>query len=430
MGSDDGKKSLSRQRQWWFFHPSRSAWMMRLIGVVVKAFSALTIIALFTNVLNWRILPAPELILGDHFSASHYEQYLPPQCLDLAQRFHHCQQTANETVVLACHRKWCGSMIGGHCAPCAGIGDRSRFMLSHIQSIVDNQRSQHCIRIQLDYPLQDMALLDTAVYQDPAGWWGELGRYRSYHVQQQQQQQLNSQNAQERLSETMVVSHFFQTTPRLKTKQPYDPCLYHILFQPNARMQQEIDIYNTQIIDSLLLSSRRDIPSIGIHFRTGDVASFGITLSGDNRVTHLEQAWTKMLLCADSLAQRLYPNINHTTLSRTAANQQVPYFLATDHAGLKQWVQEQQQQQQTASLQHRIFTTAIQPAPYLRGLAGDRNALLELHLLASRQGLVTNLRPQRSNYTGKAGRTSYFSKLAQRIGFIPDDHVMECSMED
>jgi hypothetical protein len=311
------------------------------------------------------LLPAPEVVLSEHFTGQEVLERLPERCLDTAKRFVHCQEVANETWVMACHRKWCQDFRGGHCEPCAGIGDRMRFLLSLVDEAYDADR---CIRIQIDYPVSGEAVLDTAIYKDTSGWWGELGHYRSYDVSERLRPEEAFTAVNEESGGLFRFTHFLPKVGRLVD---YDACLYHIIFQPDYRLLKELGVYN-DAIDS------HGGPSIGILYRTGDVASFGIHQVNDNRVVDIERGWKRMLACAEQLAAKLFPGREDTER----------HFLATDNPSFKEMVQRQEAEKPRGS--RRIFSTTVQPGSYLRGMDSDRGALLEIRLLAARKGLVIN----------------------------------------
>jgi hypothetical protein len=235
--------------------------------------------------------------------------------------------------------------------------------------------------------------LDSAIYHDPWGWIAELLHFRSYKVSDR-----HSVDAQAVKGATSTIfSHF---TPPGYQKLNYDPCYFHILFQPTRRLQQDLDLMNERIGNH----------SIGLHYRTGDAAAFGID-NNDTRVAGeaMEQGWKKMLNCAEDLVGTIF--------SPDDKQQPVTYFLATDNGELKQRVRNDP----------RIVTTDDLPNSYLRGLAGDRGAWEEMYLLSNRQGMVVNVRP--TDYAGTASRLSFFSVLARKVGFLPDDHVRECVLD-
>jgi hypothetical protein len=359
---------------------------------------------LFTSALRTSsILPTPEVFLSEHFTGKDLLERLPEHCLDTAKRFLHCQEVANETWVMACHRKWCQDFRGGHCAVCTGIGDRMRFLLSLVEDAYDSDR---CIRVQIDYPVSGEAVLDTAIYHDPSGWWGELGHYRSYDVSERLRPEDASKTVDKHTGGLVKHIHFI---PQPYHSHGYDACLYHILFQPDHSLQKMLDVYN-EVIDS------HGGPSIGIHYRTGDIASFGLYDTNDTRVFEIESGWKRMLACAEQLAAKLFPGREDT----------VRYFLATDNIGFKETVQRQEAEKPRGS--RTIFSTTVQPRSFRGGMNSERDSLLEIHLLAARTGLVMNGRME--DYKGLAAKKSWFAVLATSLGFIPDDHVLVCSTGD
>jgi hypothetical protein len=310
--------------------------------------------------------------------------HVPDRCMDLATRFHHCQEnTEKKPVVLACHRKWCHSY--GHCEPCAGVGDRTLHMLSLVQEAL-----QRCIPVQLDYPLTGIQLVSDAVYHDPiyGPLLGNLLHRRSYDVTP-------------RTVDTSTWGDepaFVHFTPDHYAYIPYDMCLFHILFRPIPALQQEIDYHRQQMGPNV----------IGIHFRSGDAASFGYD-NKDVRSTDISDSFSKMLACGERLAEKLFSPGEHYT-----------FFLATDNAKAKALAREVDDSRYT------VYQTDIRPALYV-SLDAERDAWMEVFLLSMMQGLVVNVRPR--NYEGKAGRLSMFSVLSKRIGFIEDEAIMECHLD-
>ena len=211
MGSDDGNKQQWRSHRFivsvcyyyrWKFRQPFLGWLIPIcFCLLLLAAVVLLLLSCFV-----RILPPPELVLSDTFVRQKHHQHqhqqqqqqysgrLPPRCIDTARRLDEAQQpgagisTTTTRVVFACHRKWCGGP--GHCEPCAGIGDRTRFLLSQVQDILDqssaNTANNNQPRIQIDAPSDGLSVLQSAVYTDPSGWWGEIFRYRSYDVTQRQ----------------------------------------------------------------------------------------------------------------------------------------------------------------------------------------------------------------------------------------------------
>lgn len=166
MGSDHGTKSGDG-----IFFLFQQCYRYRLS--LLKLLGVLTLLPVVVKVKTYwlsriaLLVPAPEKLLSHSFSSHSLIQRIPLHCRDVAQRFLHCQEVGNETWVLACHRRWCDSRIGGHCEMCAGIGDRNRFMLMEATEALGK-----CYRVELDYAHPGELIVDSAIYQDPAGWWG------------------------------------------------------------------------------------------------------------------------------------------------------------------------------------------------------------------------------------------------------------------
>ena len=400
MGSDDGsKKSYALPVSFlWQWKPTCRRRRQVLLLVCCACCCCLA-----------AVLVSPEWVFTHTFTPETAQ--LPPQCVEKAHAFyqHQLASSRQRRLVLACHRRGCrASLLGGHCEPCGGIGDRTRFLLSQVENAVQAGR-----RVQLDAPMADLAILDSAVYRDPAGWWAELGRFRSYNVNNRrviQKEQLLSDRA------PTLFTHF---TPSGLHVHEYDPCTFHMLLQPTPSLRADIERHN-QAMRNLVAG-----PSIGIHFRTGDAAAFGIA-NNDTRVgaTDLLLQWHKMLACADSLQQELFPPMEGP----------VTYFLATDNAEVKQWARQESSLSALTTWQNEqdgprrvIYTTDFEPESYLRGNGADRNAWMEVYLLAARDALVVNVRP--NDYHGTAGRISYFASLAKKLGFLDDHHVKECVLD-
>jgi hypothetical protein len=342
-----------------------------------------------------------------------------------------------------------------------------RFMLSQVQ-----EASSDCVRVQLDYPVQDVAVLDTAVYVDPRKWWGYLSRRRSYRVgnifrkegeirvgaPQVYSDRFGRSTNKRRLRIAELansrqvsdgearISHF---APEGYIPKDYNPCYFHFLFQPAPSMQSDIARHWNSLMDLHQQRSQDDAPrimprsweyqppgpgeqlppSLGIHFRTGDVTAFGLNLN-DTRVRSgdIMTAWNQMLECADQLARRLFPSIHDS----------IPYFLATDNRALKEHILSGQVpmagpsrstlgDSQDARRTRLIYTTDITPQSFWQAWSGDRDAWMELYLLSMQAGLVVNVLPR--HYTGHATRTSFFSVLARNVGLMDSSRVQECILD-
>jgi hypothetical protein len=347
-----------------------------------------------------------------------------------------------------------------------------RFLLSQVHEAAAPAAgggNGNCVRIQLDYPVQDVAVLDSALYVDPAGWWGHLIRRRSYlhgkifHKERLVEPAGGSHDRSTSIPhdhhhlrfpgsflrepslphEEITVSHF---VPDGYNAKEYNPCYFHFLFQPTPSLQADIDRHcqaltyryrqnqqgEEEAEDGILSAARgqRHLPSIGIHFRTGDVTAFGRIEQNDTRVGSgdLTAAWDQMLHCADQLARKLFPNHHET----------VPYFVATDNQQLKERIHSEyglasssSSSSSSSPLSSRrkrfVYTTDITPQSTWKAWAGDRDAWMELYLLSMQAGLVVNVRPR--NYGGPAGRTSFFSVLARKVAFMDTSHVHECILD-
>ena len=392
MGSDNGS-SLRRSRitDWVI----RKCFIYRLQSILAGALAFLLLL-LYTNTLSIpRVLPAPELVHAETFTYQENFALLPQHCRKTAEKFHRCQESSIHRVVFGCHRRWCNG--SGYCEPCSGLGDRNRFLFSQLQKAVEN-----CWRIELDYPITDVSTLDSVVYKDPSGWLGELLRYRSYDVSARTIYDFAKPTS---TSPSTLFSHF---TPKTYPLFNYDGCYYHILFQPSPSLKLELDRYN------VALGNR----SIGIHYRTGDSFAFGMQNLGDFRVKTVWEGWLKMMKCSQQLAQKLYPD----------NPEEVTFYLATDNAELKKRIQEEQRKSESTAFR-KIYMTDEQPRSFVRGLSGERVAYLEAYLLSQRQGMVANVLVNEKDYHGTGGRLSQFVLFAKKIGFLEDDHVLECSME-
>lgn len=373
MGSDATEKSLHRRGIL-----RRLSYLSRTTKLAASCVTVLLLCLLL------RHLAKDDFELSHTFSPDDLS-HVPDRCMDLASRFHYCQQNVDkkQPVVLACHRKWCHSY--GHCEPCAGVGDRTLHMLSLVQEALSR-----CIPVELDYPLTGIQLVSDAVYHDPifGPFLGNILHRRSYDVTPRT---IDTST----WGEKQAFVHF---TPDNYSYASYDMCLFHILFRPVPELQKEIDYHRQQMGNNV----------IGIHFRVGDAASFGYD-NKDVRTTNVEDSFSRMLACGEELAEKLF-----------APNEHYTFFLATDNAKVKSLAGA------VDDPRYSIYQTDIRPALYV-SLDAERDAWMEVYLLSMMQGLVVNVRPK--NYEGKAGRLSMFSKLAKRIGFIDDEAIMECHID-
>lgn len=408
-------------------------WWLQLAAVT----ASFLMVCYYNNICGaLHILPPPEILFTDTFDREDGDYrsgggaLLPPRCRETARRLDQCQRTtasphhqqqqhhatmSSRTVVFGCHRKWCRSF--GHCDPCSGIGDRMRFLLSQVEVA-----SCAVGRVQLDFPVAGLQTLQSAVYTDPSGWLGELLHQRSYHVDRKKpppyQELIEQQQKQAAATRSIAGGgsdghhhdyYFTHFTPDWLLNENYDACYFHALFRPDQSLQADLNRHNAAITNA----------SIGIHYRTGDTLAFGIA-NADNRVSSAAatmEGWEKMKECAMRLAKRLFPSVQPSS--------QITFYLATDNPIVKENVRQQQQLRRNDEV--TIYLTDGRPDSYLRGNSGDREAWLELYLLAARQGLVANL--QLKNYSGTADRLSTFAVLAKKIGFLQDYQFMECSLE-
>jgi hypothetical protein len=93
----------------------------------------------------------------------------------------------------------------------------------------------------------------------------------------------------------------------------YDPCLFHLLFQPSPKLQKDNNRQYKRIATSSSSST------IGIHFCTGDAIAIHHSSGGDVRVTtDLSEALDKLVECARDMAKG--QGLSHTH-----------FYLATDN---------------------------------------------------------------------------------------------------
>jgi hypothetical protein len=223
---------------------------------------------------------------------------LPLQCHAALDKIMSCQNNMQESIVFACHRKWCNSFYG-HCETVNGIGDRTKHMLS----MFTDASLTKCLRVELDYPQTNHGVelrFQDFEYRDPWGYIAELFHFRSYdvsdlkvnmnewgiHRQHQQQQQ------QWKSNEKQTFVHFIPSHDQYQFHK-YDPCLYHILFKTTTVLETEIQYYSDLIglKQQLPLSlhqqqeqqqeqqhqkQKQDNNVLGMHFRTGDLTAFGL----------------------------------------------------------------------------------------------------------------------------------------------------------
>ena len=342
---------------------------------------------------------------------------LPAECaesgvlskLNQVQGFSH-----DRALVIACHRVWCNGY--GHCEPCSGIGDRTRFALSLATDALERG-----VPIEIDAPQPGLLLRSDAVYRS----WYDIVRlfgvklsavlhWRDYDV--------SSRNVnRDEWGMSMKRTYVHMTPSKKKAKKPYhlrtyDPCLFHALFRPDAELQREIDANLNQMTAN---------KKLGIHLRAGDTVAFDIDNQDVRAVSGnggLEKAVQTMLDCADDLAKKMNSDGKEE-------QEPITYFFATDSAEAKALAVRLIDNRQGSAVSAKISTTKINPASYLKGISGDREAWLEAYILSRMDGLVMNKTPSKQNgYEGTAGGESTFAKLATTMGKMSDDHVMKCEL--
>lgn len=342
---------------------------------------------------------------------------LPAECVkaDVLSKLNQVQGFSHDrALVIACHRVWCNDY--GHCEPCSGIGDRTRFALSLATDALERQ-----IPIEIDAPQPGLLLRSDAVYRS---WYDKvqlLGvklsdvlHWRDYDV--------SSRNVnRDEWGTSMRRTYVHMTPSKKKAKRPYhlrtyDPCLFHALFRPDSKLQRDIDANLNQ-----MTTKRR----IGIHLRVGDAMAFDI----DNRDVRavsgsggLEKAVRAMLDCADDLAKKMKSNDD-------GDKEPITYFFATDSAEAKVLAVRLMDNREGSAVFAKLSTTTISPASYLEGISGDREAWLEAYILSKMNGLVMNKTPSKDNgYEGTAGGESTFARLAKNMGNMKDEHVVKCEL--
>jgi len=372
-------------------------------GVVLTLIIFMTLIScFFSNSKNNEIFLEDELIRA--------RKEIPEQCtktLDfLIKNQQKSRSSSPQTIVFACHRKWCDASFG-HCEDCSGIGDRTRHLLSMITLAMDRN-----INVEIDYPLTTNSVklsFSALEYRDPFLFLAEFFRFRSYDVSDQginlnQWGNWTSYDEENRKN----IDQFVHFIPKDDVLLNYDPCLYHALFRPTNRLQNEITYYY-----NLFHLDTNNV--LGIHFRTGDLTAFGVQ-NKDVRAkgSSLEQCYHRMLRCAEALALQLdvSPMDDHNGIKK------LNFFLATDNQHIKDIAKKEER--------YMIYLTSDKPSAYLRS-EGDKSAFLELYLLSKTRGLVINQRPK--DYNGPAEKLSTFADLAKKIGFMSNQQVMSCSLD-
>mmetsp|Transcript_10327 Transcript_10327/g.18787 ORF Transcript_10327/g.18787 Transcript_10327/m.18787 type:complete len:369 (-) Transcript_10327:954-2060(-) len=317
---------------------------------------------------------------------------IPPHCQDYAARFHHCQQNREHTLVIGCHRKFCGSF--GYCSPGGGLGSRTRYALTMIQ----HASVDLCIRVEIDAPSNALLTADDVTYRDPAGLLAEVLHFRSYGNKIEESREAWKGDIHDWTTTDIFYLHM---TPR-HWKSPrvdgmpvfdYDPCLFHLLFRPSLPFQMEIHRQYERIGST-----------IGIHFRTGDAVAFNKTSGGDVRVsTDLGHALEQLVTCARDFAERQGISAKR-------------FYLATDS----------HQVQELAHQHDDLITLELQRHSWRH--YDDWDAWLEVFLLSNMAGIVVNELKDK-NYRGVGDRISTYARLAAKIGFMKDSQLYPCKIQ-
>lgn len=325
---------------------------------------------------------------------------------------------SSQTIVFACHRKWCDSY--GFCQPCSGIGDRTRHLLGSITEALSRKLS-----VELDYPQVsngiDLRFRKAFEYKDRWGFVSEWFHFRSYDVSRKElhlERWGGGDDDEKGLAGGMLEDQFVHFIPLYgsKTNVEYDPCLYHVLFRPTPQLQTQIMYYS-----NIFHLDTENV--LGIHFRTGDSTAFSVP-NKDIRAagSSLEQGYDRMLECAEKLATRLniHPMVdtNNGGGNGDGEVEKLHFYLATDNQHVKDLAKKEKN--------YVIHLTDDRPSAYLRA-EGDRSAFLELYLLSKTRGLVINQLPK--NYHGGGNMESTFAGLAKNIGFMTKEQIMPCSLE-
>ena len=342
---------------------------------------------------------------------------LPAECVesDVLSKLNQVQGFSHDrALVIACHRVWCNGY--GHCEPCSGIGDRNRFALSLATDALERG-----VPIEIDAPQPGLLLRSDAVYRS---WYDKVRLFgvKLSAVLHWRDYDVSSRNVnRDEWGMSMKRTYVHMTPSKKRAKKPYhlrtyDPCLFHALFRPDAELQREIDAN---------LNQMRTNKKLGIHLRAGDTVAFDIDNQDVRAVSGsggLEKAVQTMLDCADDLAKKMNSDGKEE-------QEPITYFFATDSAEAKALAVRLMDNRRGSAVSAKISTTKINPASYLEGISGDREAWLEAYILSKMDGLVMNKTPSKQNgYEGTAGGESYFAKLAKNMGNMPDDHVMKCEL--
>ena len=448
MGTDNGNRGRRTKRSKTFHlllvrvlrnvvDTSKQRWCILFI-VAITFFARLFIYS------SYKILPSPELLFFDSFdpSSSDLVPNIPAQCKDVIQQVYRCQDEATNTIVLGCHRRWCNSF--GHCNECAGIGDRFfNYAMHHIQHAYSgdypgllqqqipsmmqnsNNTTKMCnLKVQFDYPAQGITTVKSAVYQDPAGWLGELFRYRSYmkigHTEKPQF--LPGSTSPPRTIVGHMMSNFDWHSAATRASLPFKTtdwsgCLFHAYFRPNYYLERDLEYHQTQLNGGTAIKDS-DTAIISIHFRVGDGLSFKqLKLHEDVRLSNsktLEDGWEEMKQCARELVNSSpeYSDKKH-----------IRYVLASDSIDVKRLAKNDGDID--------VYTTDVTPSNFRQSPSKDADAWMELFLLSRQDGLVMNSVADVKAYKGRvsyASKGSAFSLLVEKIGFFRKHQVKVCKI--
>ena len=408
MGSDNGR------------HGRRGVSLLHLKKAPLAAAAAAACIsALLVAAVLIDSLTSPSISDGMYTFDPSDTSHLPKECLvsdtsdsstkstsTLARLTEIQSYSHDRALVIACHRIWCRSY--GHCEPCSGIGDRTRFLLSLATEAMERR-----VPIEIDAPQPGLQMRSDAVYRswyDKVRLFGtrlsDLVHWRDYDVSSRY---VSKDDWGMSMKRTYV--HMQPKEPKPYRLQKYDPCLLHALFRPDAELKRDIDR------NMRGMTTRR---KVGIHLRVGDAVAFGLDNQDIRAVGGsggLQTAVEQMLDCADDLTKRVW----------NKDEEPITYFFASDSAEAKALAGRILRDRNGEETLAKFYTTGINPDSSLGGASSDREAWLEAYLLSKMDGLVMNKTPSKeSGYEGKASAQSTFAMLAKKMGFIPDERVVKC----
>lgn len=426
-----------------------------------------------TSIVNFfRIYISPEYHLTKTFQrrTSIDYDYLPVHCQPIAKQFDACQarhrmrqqQQRNmysfgkrvrsykfitPIIVFACHRKWCHSYFG-HCEPCAGIGDRYRFLLSQIDTVFSASLKEmygganHPVvkmktftddftcygNVQIDAPTNGLQQIESSLYVDPGGWFSELFHYRSYSVSKRELlpfKDILLQQSQHIQRHLYYYSHF--TPSQYDATNDYNACLFHIIYKPDDQLRRDIDYHRNNILHSRLPMPITDeleqkvYTTIGILYHTGDSIDSSTQSSDD-----LISGWDKMYECSLTLMKKL--------LFRQDDYENVRFFLATDSPIVTDHVRQHyayDTKGTNSSLSFAlpfvpVYVVDLETDSHLRGSSDDRSSLLELYLLSGCDAIAVNSLTASAN-DGTDSQINRFATLAKKIGFLSNTNFCKCT---